>query len=290
MNIATAILTRLIGRASADAETVAARPDGGDPLRLNVHVLSDRGCQRAQNEDCGCYLTSPSGHGTLVLIADGMGGHRGGEMASRLAAEVIGERYIKAARQQPQRVLQQAFRAANRRIYRAGRRNRDYRGMGTTCTVLWLHGAAAYVAHVGDSRLYLVRDDAIYRLTEDHSLVMEMVKHGLLNHQQAGQHQDKNVILRALGTKPKLEISVWQRPLPVQDGDRFLLSTDGLHDLVSDAEIKTEADGKPPHQACEELIELAKRRGGYDNITVGVVDVGAASRTAAGVSDHDRAA
>jgi protein phosphatase len=215
----------------------------------------------------------------LALVADGMGGHAAGEVASDMAVDIIERVYYQGVAE-PHQALQKAFRAANRHIYRSARRHPAYQGMGTTCTGLVLRGEAAYCAHVGDSRLYLVRDDAIYLMTEDHSVVMQMLRQGLITPEQARQHADKNLILRALGTQYRVAVSTWGQPFPVKVHDRFILCTDGLSDLVQAEEIKAVARAVQPATACEQLIALAKGRGGYDNITVGVLSIQAATHTA----------
>ena len=144
-------------------------------------------------------------------------------------------------------------------------------GMGTTCTVLVLRGGEAFSAHVGDSRLYLVRDGHIEPLSEDHSLVNEMVKQGRISEEQARTHEDRNVITRALGLHPVVEVATWEAPLPVRPHDRFLLCSDGLYDLVSDEEIQEVVVSETPYVAGERLVALAKERGGHDNITVAVL-------------------
>jgi protein phosphatase len=147
-------------------------------------------------------------------------------------------------------------------------------GMGTTCTALVLQQGVAFSAHVGDSRIYMRRGGQIYLMSEDHSAVMEMVKHGIISMEEARHHADKNVILRALGTSPEVEAAIWERPLPIQIGDQFLVCSDGLYDLVEDDEIERAlASAASPHEACEQLIALAKQRGGHDNITVGIVHI-----------------
>jgi protein phosphatase len=120
----------------------------------------------------------------------------------------------------------------------------------------------------------MIRDTQIYLMTEDHSAVMEMVKRGWLSLDQARHHPDKNVILRALGSHPEVEVTIWESPLPVRNGDRFLLCSDGLYDLVEDEEIKKIAMTSSPNAACQNLIALAKQRGGHDNITVAIVSLG----------------
>ncbi len=235
-------------------------------------VLSDVGCQRPVNEDRGCLLRDEQA--VLLIVADGMGGHAAGEVASSLAVEVISRVYAKENKPIEQ-ALETAFQAANREIYQAALTNETRQGMGTTCTALLIRKGLAYSAHVGDSRLYLVRGGQIYLMSEDHSAVMEMVRRGLLTQATARHHEDKNVILRALGTQPKVAVSVWDKPFPVQVGDQFVVCSDGLYDLVEDEEIKHAVLQTMPQVACEHLIALALQRGGHDNITVGVLRVAA---------------
>jgi protein phosphatase len=202
-----------------------------------------------------------------------MGGHLGGEVASRIAVDTVSRIYYVASGGITE-CLKEALLIANRGIYEASLEDETLKGMGTTCTALVLHQTQAYAAHVGDSRLYLLRNDELYLMTEDHSAVMEMVKRGIINMEQARHHEDKNVIVRALGTNPEVEISVWANPFSVRLGDQFLLCSDGLYDLVEDSEIRSIALAANDTQAaCETLIETAKKRGGYDNITVGVVRI-----------------
>jgi protein phosphatase len=261
-------------RALEETET-----ESGEALTYEVcaSFLSDVGCQRQINEDNGRYITPAdpellTSKGMLFVVADGMGGHSGGEIASRLAVEVISRSYYQTAGD-VQTSLQKAILEANGKIFDEAYKDRTLFGMGTTCTALVLKQGAAFAAHVGDSRLYLLRNGEIYLLTEDHSAVMQMVKKGLLNLEQARHHPDKNIILRALGSHATVEITTWKHPLPVRLGDQFLLCSDGLYDLVEDAEIKTILLENQPHAACESLIALAKERGGHDNITVGIVSL-----------------
>jgi serine/threonine protein phosphatase PrpC len=173
----------------------------------------------------------------------------------------------------PRSALEKAFHEANREIHKAAENDASKNGMGTTCTALVLQNGTAISAHVGDSRLYLVREGSIYLMTEDHSAVMEMVKAGLITLEQARHHPEKNVILRAMGSHPEVKVTTWQEPFPVKAGDRFLLCSDGLYDLVEDEEIKGIVMLSAPQTACERLIALAKERGGHDNITVGIVSL-----------------
>ena len=240
-------------------------------------ILSDVGCVRELNEDSGASIQPDNpdlraSKGSLILVADGMGGHSAGEVASRLAVDTITRIYYEAT-DDPQSALKRAFVEANREINKAAEKDESKTGMGTTCTALVLQNGTAISAHVGDSRLYLVRDQAIYLMTEDHSAVMEMVKAGLITMEQARHHPDKNVILRAMGSHPEVEVACWSAPFPVRGGDKFVLCSDGLYDLVGDDEIKEGVAGRDPLSACQTLIGLARERGGHDNITVGVIAV-----------------
>lgn len=246
-------------------------------------LLSDVGCAREINEDRGTYVQPGdaevlSKKGSLVLVADGMGGHLAGEVASTLAVDVITRVYYDDP-DDAQSALTKAFQQACREIYEAGRKDENLKGMGTTATALVLRNGKALSAHVGDSRIYLVRNEQIYVMTQDHSEVMEMVKRGLISLEEARHHPDKNVILRALGSHPEVEVSTWDAPFPIREEDLFLLCSDGLYDLVEDEEIKKLVVAADPQQACESLIALAKERGGHDNITVGIVKIRHASGT-----------
>jgi serine/threonine protein phosphatase PrpC len=244
-------------------------------------LLSDVGCQRQVNEDNGRYVTPSdpdllSKKGMLFVVADGIGGHSGGEIASRLAVDVITRTYYQETAD-VQTALKTAILEANSAIFDEAFKNRALYGMGTTCTAFVLKEGFAFAAHVGDSRLYLLRNNEIYLMTEDHSAVMQMVKRGLLNLQQARNHPDKNIILRALGSHATVDITTWNHPLPARVGDQFLLCSDGLYDLVEDKEMQEILIENHPHTACGKLIALAKERGGHDNITVGIISLEAQS-------------
>ncbi len=244
------------------------------PYTVAASMMTDVGCDRDVNEDSVQYIhpaesDGRAARGSLFIVADGMGGHAAGEVASRMAVETITRVYYESD-QPPSDALEQAFHEANRAIYEAAQ-NGTRQGMGTTGTALVLQGNTAFYAHVGDSRLYLIRDGGIYLMSEDHSLVMEMVRNGMLTLEEARTHDDKNVILRALGTKPAVEVTTWSEPLRVGPGDRFLLCSDGLYDLVEDQEMLDTVTAAAPHAACEALIALAKERGGHDNITIGLI-------------------
>lgn len=254
----------------------------GDQLdyELVASIQTDKGCVREANEDSGRYVKPNdaaliTGKGALLVVADGMGGHASGEVASGMAVELVSRLYYQdGAAATPETALKQAVEEANRLIHAASLKEAHLHGMGTTCTALVIREGVAFSAHVGDSRIYMLRGAQIYLMSEDHSAVMEMVKHGIITMDEARHHADKNVILRALGTSPEVEAAVWEKPLPLQLGDQFLLCSDGLYDLVEDSEIgHALTEAADPHAACEQLIALAKERGGHDNITVGIVSV-----------------
>lgn len=250
-------------------------PLSDEGFAITASFRSDIGRQREVNEDCW-LLEQPHEEslfkqkGILALIADGMGGHAAGEVASKLAASVIRAKYYDSE-SPPSQALEEALHSANRALYQMASKQSHLHGMGTTCTALVLWNDVALSAQVGDSRLYLVRNDAIYLMSEDHSAVMEMVRRGAMSLADARQHEDKNIILRALGPQPVVQVSTWKMPFPMRDGDQFVLCSDGLYDLVRDDEMQQTVSMFTPSKACEQLIALANERGGHDNITVGVV-------------------
>jgi protein phosphatase len=246
-------------------------------FEIVASVQTDKGCVREINEDSGRFVrpTDPAQfaeRGLLIIVADGMGGHSAGEVASGLAVDVVSSLYYEA-KGTPEEALRYSVEEANRRIHAAAAEDESKHGMGTTCTVLALAHDQGLAAHVGDSRLYMMRGDQLYQLSEDHSAVMEMVKLGLISKEDARTHEDKNVILRALGTSPEVEVSMLE-PFGVREGDFYLLCSDGLYDLVRDEEIASVlTESKDIDAAGKRMIELAKERGGHDNITVGIIAI-----------------
>jgi protein phosphatase len=245
---------------------------------ITASVQTDPGCVREANEDSGRHI-SPSDpdillrRGTLTIVADGMGGHASGEVASKMAVDLISEFYYSDNGLSAPESLQNAIELANARIYEASVSEEHYFGMGTTLIALVLLDDSAFCAHVGDSRLYRFRAGVLEALTIDHSHVMEMVRHGIITMEQARNHDDKNVILRALGTQATVEVEL-SGPFEVELGDTFLLCSDGLSDMVEDADIEAILGAGPDvYTACENLIEAARENGGHDNITAGIVSV-----------------
>jgi|SRR5262245_7876866 len=236
--------------------------------------ITDAGCHRKNNEDCSLLIIpeASTGKGVLAIIADGMGGHAAGETASNMAVSIISRVYY-ADPADPNSSLARAFAEANRSIHELGLSDPACTNMGTTCTALSLIDGEAYYAHVGDTRLYLIRNGAAYLLSEDHSYVMELVRRGVLKAEEAAGHPERNLLLNSLGPRPEIKASLWRRPMSVKCGDRFLLCSDGLHQLVSDSEIAEISASADISTACASLVALAKERGGYDNITVGMLDI-----------------
>lgn len=256
--------------AARGAETVELNV--ADPATTEAWVVvgtaTDTGCVRDGNEDSiRVVRPAPDGKdGLLAVVCDGMGGHAAGETASRLAVEAVAAGYAKE--KDPGESLARSVREANRAVYDAAQNDAALNGMGTTCTAIVLKEGRAWCAHVGDSRCYLIRDGQILRMTEDHSAVMAMVREGALSLDEARNHPDKNVISRALGSHKDVEVSTWPRPFVVRPGDRFLLSSDGLHDLMSDEQVLEVAIDGAPHVVCERLVDLARDLGAPDNVSV----------------------
>jgi serine/threonine protein phosphatase PrpC len=237
-------------------------------LELQPFGVTDAGKVRQNNEDA--LLVGEGEDETLFVVADGIGGFEAGEVASSLAVEVLKEL-------RPDRSFKTAIAEANRRILAAGRGDEKFSGMGTTVVALRFGGTqrepTAEVAHVGDSRAYLVRGGEMNPITEDHSLVAELVRSGDLTRDQAAEHPQKNLITRALGADEEVDVDT--TVLPIEAGDRVLLCSDGLSDMVPEpriSEILIESS-EDPERAARGLLSAALDAGGNDNITVIVVDV-----------------
>jgi protein phosphatase len=196
-----------------------------------------------------------------------MGGHRGGATASRLAGETVKAQYLGSETQDVAAALRDALLRANARVFTEAQSNPDLRGMGTTTSVLALRGNEGWFGHVGDSRIYRVRGDEIEQLTEDHSLVASMVREGLLTASEAENHPRRNVLQRSIGVTEDVEIDV-RGPFELQEGDTFILCSDGLHGLVKEPELKQVVQSRPISDAADEFVKLAIERGAPDNVTV----------------------
>jgi protein phosphatase len=232
---------------------------------------TDVGRVRSVNQDAFAEWHDGETPARLFFVADGMGGHRGGEVASQLAVEHVGAAFAESGGE-PQRLLQAAFQRANSEIFGTASRDFELAGMGTTGVALLLDGASrGFVAHVGDSRAYRLRDGELEALTGDHSVVGELVRRGQLTSEEARLHPQSNEILRAIGTQPQVEVEIAE--IDVQRGDRYLLCSDGLSGMLSDPDIGRVLESAPPEEAVAKLIDLANEAGGTDNITVQIVEI-----------------
>lgn len=259
------------------AASVSEATATGMKLRPGIELgnLTDVGCHRSHNEDYYCYA-EPAGDqqfarkGRLIVIADGMGGHKGGQFASAIAVESVRAAYLASEANSPDAALVEALQIAHQAIQDFAREHPEVEGMGTTCIAAVVRGSELTYAHIGDSRLYLVRNGAITQLTEDQTVVSKLVHQGLLSREEAADHPDRGVLTAALGIGAGVAAEVPETPLSLEPGDVVLMCTDGLHDLINDRELAAAA-ANFPSAACLELIELAKSRGGFDNMTVQIL-------------------
>ncbi len=240
--------------------------------------VSHVGMERTENQDfCGYYEPDDDNtlelKGRLFVVCDGMGGHAGGEIASRMGVEKIVECYYSDPGSNTIEAIKHAIEASSRNVWDKAQEQPALRGMGSTSVVMALKNNMAYFGHVGDSRAYIIRAGKIEQITKDHSLVQQMVDEGLLEASEMENHPDKNVILRSMGVKPEVDVDILYHP--VEAGDIYLLCTDGLSGLVSDEEILniTLANEANPQEACQRLVDLANAYGGYDNTTVQIIRV-----------------
>lgn len=241
---------------------------------LEIGILTDKGLCRSVNQDNIGVFQSPDGQDCIAVVADGMGGHQAGDIASRTAIETIQQNYSSVLdKHTPDQALLHVLDLANRMIFTQAQDNPKYHGMGTTLVMLALHASEAYFAYTGDSRLYLIRKNEIQQLTRDHTLVAEMLQQGLIDAEQAKNHPEKHIITHAVGTAKNVFVELSDMPLSIKIGDCFLLCSDGLYDLVDDIEMQDISMKHPAQQACQELVRLANERGGHDNISVIIIRI-----------------
>jgi len=259
-------------------------PSVSDP-EVELFCVSDPGREPTKqvNEDSGRATRTRLGY--LALVCDGMGGHAHGQAASQAAVDTVIERLSHPPFDRaPGPALVQAIQNANHVVYQQGGGPGVEGRPGTTCVAVLVHAGGAEIAHVGDSRVYLIRSGQIYRMTRDHSVVQQLVDAGMLSAEQAIEHPDANRITRALGMAPTVEVELYPGPFEIVAGDLFLLVSDGLTDLVPDPEISSVVNnrmGEGLAAAGRALVDLANLRGGHDNITVLMLRVVRAGRAAA---------
>ena len=247
-------------------------------MDVQARAATDIGLKRSMNEDrYGLWLPEErvvrERRGVLLVIADGMGGARAGEVASQTAVEKVLESY-REAQGEPLEDLHVAMIAANHAVHNQSLLHPELSGMGTTLTALVLRGSGAFLAHVGDSRAYLVRGGGARQLTMDHSLVAQLMRAGHLTPEEARVDPRRNVVTRSVGAAPVVQADVTALAEPLRAGDTLLLTTDGLHGLVSDEELGAAASDPDLDAICARLVALARQRGGPDNITVVVARIG----------------
>lgn len=253
--------------------------EAGGVAAVTFAHLTDIGRVRTRNEDSvGAFEPGDPellrSRGRLFVVADGMGGLARGDVASRLAVETLRDTYYETERSEPlPEALRVSVQIANDAVYRESRLAAGEARMGTTLTALVIRDHDAFLAHVGDSRAFLVRGRQIRQLTEDHSLVAELVRDGVLSPTEAEHHPSAHVVLQALGLAEDVTIDV-QGPLSLHSGDALVLCTDGLTRQVKPQEIRRLAESRPPGRACEQLVSLANERGGPDNITLQLIRFG----------------
>ena len=238
------------------------------------------GVNGTQNEDYYCYVEPEEEdqflrRGRLVVVADGMGGHIGGQIASGLAVDSLRDTFLdENAPSDPQAVLVAGFTRAQQAILGEATRQPELNGMGTTCTAVIVRDGELTYGHIGDSRLYLFREGWLTQLTEDHTLVNNLVKSGAITAEQAAVHEKRNVLTAALGMRSEqVAADFSNEPLRLQENDAIVLASDGLHGLVSLDEIRNAVSTLSAYECCRTLVGLARQRGGPDNITVQILKI-----------------
>ena len=276
-----------------DSGQIVGAPDVHSVLALGS--LTHVGLKRSANQDDFCAIlspNSPSGSDALLAVADGMGGHQAGEVASRMVIRGLIGKLAKLGGSGTWpgglgAVLQRTIGDINSEVHSASRRP-ETRGMGTTLTAAVLMGNTLTIGHVGDSRAYLLRDGNLTQLTQDHSWVAEQVARGAIRPEDAERHPRRNILTRAIGVDARVHVDATS--IEVREGDVLLICSDGLHSLVTDGEIKRALTKGSPQLCSQGLVDLANAKGGNDNITVIVTRIeGFSPSTGATMAFHDMA-
>ena len=238
---------------------------------LKAWGIKDVGRCRSINQDYIFVSEEPMGNlPNLFLVADGMGGHKAGDLASEYTVSKVCEAVTKSMQQIPLQIFKSAFQYANQKLIEKAGESQAYTGMGTTLVAVTVKDGTAFVANVGDSRLYKI-GDRIEQITEDHSLVEEMVRMGEISKEEARNHPEKNIITRAIGVTETVEPDYFDTKL--ERGECLLLCSDGLSNMIEDAQIKRIVNQRTDvRSAAEELVRTANRNGGKDNIAVVLIE------------------
>jgi len=247
---------------------------------MEMACLTDVGRQRTNNEDSYLYWEAEGDEefrrkGRLAVIADGMGGYEGGQEASRLAVETVRHFYESRFDGSAQATLLDAFGAAHENIQRYAHDHPQFHGMGTTCTALSIVERELCFAHIGDTRVYLVRPDTVSRLTRDHSYVGRLVESGIVRSEDAESHPQRHILTAALGSGREIVPDAPEKPVLLEPGDTIVLCTDGLWSLVGEQDLARTVRSNTPSDSCRELVNLALERGGPDNVTLLVLHISA---------------
>lgn len=238
---------------------------------MNIGVKTDIGIIRDNNQDS--YYVFSSEDYPLFIIADGMGGHKAGEIASKMAIEIISnnlKNYLINSSVENKKIedgIRKSIDEANKEIYKKSKEDEKYSGMGTTVTLAYVINDRIFIGHVGDSRAYLLRNGVLSQLTQDHSLVEELIRNGSISKEEAKHHPQRNIITRAVGTSGDIKADVILEKK--HKDDILLLCTDGLTNMVDEIQIRDSLImNEDIQKACEDLVKLSNDRGGFDNITV----------------------
>ncbi|NOR15378.1 MAG: hypothetical protein GQ544_06720, partial [Candidatus Aminicenantes bacterium] len=244
--------------------------------RIEYAGLSDIGLQRSVNQDSyGTFpaegQSGPGYKGQLFIVADGIGGHVGGNTASAMAVNIIQEEYFKDDSEDISESLLKAFQKANKLICDELSCSDPMLKMGTTCSALVLASQQGCIAHVGDSQIFQIKNEKITQLTQDHTIIADLMRRGAITEEQAKKHPEKRVLSRAVGIEAEVEIDILEN-IPLQDKQSFVLCTDGLA-KVTHEEIKNVVLAELPKEACRLLVQMANDRGGGDNVTVQIIKI-----------------
>lgn len=246
-------------------------------MQYKVFSISDTGKIRTNNEDSFLELDLENSNfdGLLLVVADGMGGHNAGEVASKTVVNSI-ENYFKSEdhnlESDTTSYLKISIENANQEVLKASTENEELKGMGSTCTALLLSKDQTFIAHVGDSRAFLVREKRIKQLTKDHTLAEQMLESGMITEEEVKNSPQRNMLIKAIGISKDVEVETYD-PFKFESGDSFLLCSDGLTEYIDDDEICSIINVHDPEKACKLLVNIANKRGGRDNITVQIAKV-----------------
>lgn len=237
---------------------------------------TDVGSVRENNEDHLIFIrpfdkSKRDKYGCLALVADGMGGHSNGEIASRLAVDIISQSYFYSDKPGLE-TLKKAFEKANTAIYKKAKVNTSLRGMGTTCTAIILLNDEILIGHIGDSRAYLIKEDAISQLSKDDTYVQFLLDNKKITEQESYSHPHRNIVTKALGTSEKINATFKKHTSRFEENDKLLLCSDGLYEYMKAEELKTSLIDRQIDDVANRMIAVAKKRGGHDNISVLIVE------------------